>query len=73
MITYDEALAKARELKKNIDYCVEYNDAYMFGERREEYEIGGNPCIILKESGKAIDIVAYFDDYDADEIREFEV
>lgn len=73
MITYDEALSKAKELKKDIDFCVEYSDAYMFGLKSEENEIGGNPCIILKETGKAINIVEYFDEYDAKEIKRFEV
>ena len=74
MIGYDEALAKAKELKHNIDACDEYDTAYMFKARSEEYTIGGNsPCVILKENGKAIHQLEYFDNYDHKHIREFDV
>ena len=36
MITYDEALTKARELKENIDACDEYENAYMFKTKADE-------------------------------------
>ena len=74
MVTYDEALAIARKLKKNIDACDEYNDAYVFKARSEEYMIGGpGPCVVLKENGKAISQVNYFDSYQAQHIREFNI
>lgn len=73
MITFEEALSKAKELKSNIDYCVEYNNAYLFGARSEEYDIGAEACIILKDGGKAIDAVTFFDDYNPEEIREFDL
>lgn len=48
MISYNEALAKARALKPNIDACDEYNDAYVFKTRADYDTIGGDsPCVIL--------------------------
>lgn len=74
MITYDEALTKARELKENIDACDEYENAYMFKTKADEYTLGGDgACIILKENGKAISQLEYFDNYDTEHIREFDV
>ena len=73
MLTYDEALIIAKALKSEIDFCVEYSDAYMFGLRAEDNIIGGNACIILKDSGKSVNMVDYYDLYEAEEIREFDV
>lgn len=74
MIDYERALETAKELKKDIDACDEYNDAYVFKTRADEFSIGGSsPCCILKENGKAINIVEYFDNYEAEHIREFDV
>lgn len=73
MISFDEALKKARELKSNIDYCIEYNDAWLFGCRDEFHVIGATPVIVLKENGKAIDAVTYYDNYDAEELGEIDI
>ena len=74
MISYHEALARARTIKPNIDACDEYNDAYVFKTRADHDTIGGDsPCVILKESGEAINIVEYFDNYEAEHIREFDL
>ena len=74
MITYDEALKKAKELKPNIDACDEYDIAYMFKARSEEYTLGGDsPCVILKEDGKAITQLMFFDNYDYEHLREFDI
>ena len=74
MVTYDEALKKAKTLKSNIDACDEYSDAFVFKCRAEEWSSGGNaPCVILKDSGRAINQVEYFDRYEADHIREFDI
>ena len=74
MISYEDALKKAKELKPNIDACDEYDSAYMFKARSEEFTIGGcSPCVILKESGRAINQLEYFDNYKAEHIREFDI
>lgn len=71
MISYDEALKTARELKGNIDKCYEYDIAYMFASSEDDYTIGGDgPCVILKETGQAISRLHFFEFYDAKEIGE---
>lgn len=74
MVTYDEALNIAKKLKKNIDACDEFDNAYLFKCRAEEWDIGGSgPCIVLKENGRAINQVEYYDKYEAEHIREFDI
>lgn len=64
MISYDEALKKAKKLKPNIDYCAEFENAYMFAAEAERYDIGGDgPVFILKNDGSAIGSTAYYDDF----------
>ncbi len=73
-MTYEEALKKAKKLKPNIDACEEYNDAWMFKCKAEEWDIGGaGACIILKENGKALNQVDYYDLYEAKHIRGFDI
>ncbi|MDO4439092.1 MAG: hypothetical protein Q4B86_06590 [Eubacteriales bacterium] len=74
MISYETALKTAKELKKNIDKCIEYDSAYMFTSKEDEGSIGGSgPCVILKDSGKAINQTYYYDTYKAEFIRAFSV
>ena len=75
MITYEQALEVAKENKKNgFDACDEYSDAWVFKTRADEFTIGGeSPCVVLKENGKAINLVEYFDRYEAEHIREFDI
>lgn len=74
MVTFEQALETAKKLKPNCDACDEYNDAYLFKRKADEFTIGGDsPCIVLKESGKAINVVEYFDNYDAEHVREFDL
>ena len=78
MITYDEALKKARELNPIINNCVEYTDAYIFGDNEgEEVPIGGPnaPVVIMKSDGKAYNISYYMAMLVSDEkyIKEFKV
>jgi hypothetical protein len=74
MISYEEALKKAKGLKESIDKCYEYDSAYMFASSEDKRSIGGDgPCVILKESGEAISRTHFFEFYDADEVREFDV
>ena len=74
MVTYEQALKIARDLKVNIDACDEYNDAFVFKCRAEQWDIGGDgPCCVLKGSGRAINQTEYFDNYEAKHIREFDV
>ena len=75
MISYNEALKKARELKSNIDKCIEYDIAYMFASSEDDWTIGGDdPCVILKETGEAKSRLYSFEEfYEAQEIRGFQI
>lgn len=74
MITYKKAYKIAAELMRNIDTCVEYENAYMFKRKAEMHSIGGNgACVVLKESGKAIGQTEYYDNYEAVLVKEFDV
>lgn len=74
MVNFEQALETAKKLKRGIDACDEYNDAFLFKRKADAYTIGGDsPCVVLKESGRAINIVEYFDNYAAEHIREFDL
>lgn len=74
MITFEEALKTAKELKPNIDACDEYDKGYLFKCEAERYMIGGDgPCVILKENGKAINQVTFYDVYRPELIRELDI
>ncbi len=77
MISYNEALKIAMQLKSRIDKCVETPNAYLFKNVDDEYSIGGEGiCCILKENGKAIGTTEYYDkyaNYSDDEVKEYDV
>ena len=59
-MTYEAALKKAKGLKPNIDNCTEYEDAFIFASHADDFSFGGDgPVVILKESGRAINMVDY--------------
>lgn len=74
MITYEEALKKAKQIKPNINNGAEMTSAFIFGYDSGEWEEGGNntPVVILKDSGKAITMPYYNAHYTKDkEIKVF--
>jgi hypothetical protein len=75
MITYEEALKKAKALKTNINYCIEYEDAYTFScENEQENNGGDSPVVVLKDTGRAISMIAYATQRSRTaELRAFEV
>lgn len=75
MITYEEALNIARDLKTNIDNCSEETSAYIFGSHEDDDMIGGDgPVVVLKEEGEAINMTSYIDEFSGEkEIRSFDL
>lgn len=62
MVSYEEAKKIAFNLKKNITDCAEYTDAYIFSSIDDEYTIGGSgPVVIIKKTGRAVNMIAYTD------------
>ena len=55
MISYEEALEIAREMKPNIDNCTEYKTVYVFSAHEDDNYIGGyghSPIAVMKEDGR---------------------
>ncbi len=74
MVTYEEALAIARDLKENISHCCEFTDAYMFTAEGDDYMIGGfGALVILKENGRALGPTGYYDNFSGEMVRDFDV
>lgn len=75
MTSYEEALAKARELKPDIDNCTEYEKGYVFGCHADDaYDGGGHvPCVILKEDGRAVSFPLFLVQGAGKEIRAFDI
>lgn len=74
MIGYNEAYEKAKALKDNIDKCVEYDTAYMFVSNYDEFKIGGDgPVIIMKDNWRAVGQTYYYSQYEANEVKEFNI
>ena len=75
MITYEEALKKAKELKPTIDNCTEYENGFVFACKDDDNYEGGNhtPCVILKESGKAIPMPVFVMQGTGEELKSFDI
>lgn len=75
MIAYEVAYEKAKELKREIDNCTEYENGYVFGfSGDDEYDGGGHsPVVILKEDGKAIPMNQFIVNGTGQEIRTFNI
>lgn len=73
MLTYDEALAKAKAVKSRINYCVEYTNAYSFGYRIGENEGGDASVVIMKDDGRVVNLLDYALTPDKEFVREFNI
>lgn len=73
-MNFEKALAIAKKLKPNVDACDEYDKAFLFKCKAEEWMIGGDgPVVVLKDTGKAINQVVFFDQYGPELIRSFDI
>lgn len=75
MITYDEALKKAKSILPGINNCVEYKQGWMFAKNEKEvsYGGGGAPVVILKTDGKAVSMAYFAAKFEGEPIKEFKV
>lgn len=69
MVTYEEALKKAKEILPGVNNCVEYEHGYMFAHNTGKVQFGGAgaPVVILKDTGKAVTMAYFNGKYDEDE------
>ena len=75
MITYEDAVKTAKEIRADINRCFEYEKGYVFSNVEDENYIGGShaPVVIVKETGKAISMPQFVIDGTGEEIGDREV
>lgn len=75
MITYEDAVKMAKEIREDINRCFEYENGYVFSNVEDENYIGGShaPVVIVKETGKAISMPQFVIDGTGAEIGDREV
>ena len=73
MTTFESAKKEALKLRRDVDFCMEYEKAYVFS-KKNDISIGGEgPVVILKDSGKAINMVEFCNMHSGELIREEEL
>lgn len=74
MLTYEQALDIAKSKKSKINYCTEYNNAYVFSYDTSEKTVGGeSPIVVMKETGETLNFIAYAVKDGNEFVKEFEV
>lgn len=75
MITYEEALKKAKSIKPDINYCVEYEQGFMFSNNDGVVSYGGGnaPVVILKKDGKAVSMAYFAAKFEGEPVKEFNI
>ena len=76
MITYEEAMDIARQRKDQIDNCIEYENAYVFGFSGDSNYDGGYghmSVVIMKEDGRISTMPELVVNGTGKEIRMFKV
>ena len=70
MSAFNEALGIAREWNDEYDYCIEYENAFVFS-KRDERSFGGfnSPVAVLKTDGSCASFVSVIGEL-GDEVRE---
>jgi len=62
MVDFHDAMTLAKSCWSEVDYCEEYDDAYIFS-KRGDMSFGGNgPVVVLKATGECINMVSYIDE-----------
>ncbi len=74
MITFEEAVQKAKKLKPNIDGGTEWENGYVFSNHKEGKNIGGpSPVVILKKNGEAVNMPYFVMSGTGKMLRDFEL
>lgn len=74
MISYEEALEIAKEREPNIDECMEYENAYVFGTHEDDEYMGGYDhaqIVVMKEDGRLLSMPELVVEECGDMIRMF--
>lgn len=74
MITFEEAVQKAKELKPNIDGGTEWENGWVFSNLKEAGNIGGpSPVVILKKNGEAVNMPEFIIEGSGKMIKDFDL
>ena len=75
MITYEVALEKARELKKNVDNVMEYENGWVFGSHADEGCVGGfgHTSVVIQTDGKVINMPQFVVNGTGKHLRSFDI
>lgn len=79
MVTYEQALAIAKEKRKNIGHCAEWENGFAFEPKSDgETYKGGfekSPIIILKKDGSVTNMIGFIqsDGGTGELLREFDL
>lgn len=69
-VGFSEALAVAKKCWDEVDYCTEYQGAFVFS-KLDDMSFGGNgPVAVLKEDGRPINYVAFIGMGPGEQLRE---
>ena len=75
MIAYEVAYEKAKELKKDIDNVMEYENGWVFGCYDDaNYDGGGHTSVVItKKDGKAINMPQFVVNGTGKHLRSFDI
>lgn len=59
MIDFEEARDLALARWSAVNYCMEYDDAYVFGKINSKSASDNGPVVVLKDSGRCVSMVEY--------------
>ena len=63
------AIKIAKQYEKDVNYCVEYSNAYFFSNYDDDSE-GVSPVVVMKDGGDVMNIFAYIDRYGGEYVSE---
>lgn len=64
MIGKSEATAKAKKHWNGINYCTEYENAYLFSKKNDRSFGGPGPVAVLKDTGEMVNMTYFVDKVD---------
>jgi len=70
-ITFEAAKEKAKKLNSDVNFCEEWTNAWIFSDRNNMSFGGSGPVVVLKYSGRAINMTDFIDNAEGDRVREF--
>lgn len=71
MLTYEQALARAKKVKPQINSYCEFAGAYAFSFDSGSQDGGEGPVVILKDTGEALNFIGYAVKHGSELIQEF--